>query len=92
MILTLNGRALLDDELDEWQQKPPEAMLEYLKPGPQAQPWVKPAMITLADAALASRPVEIHVTTGEGGMFAMKVLLPTSAPDFSMGVQKMNMS
>lgn len=63
MVLTVNERVLLDADLKEWQQKPPEALMEYLKPGGTTQPWVKPAMIILADAALADRPVTIHVVT-----------------------------
>lgn len=94
--LTINGRILLDDELDKWQQEPPEAMLQYLKPatGSGHEPWVRPAMVMLADAALAQRPAEIHVTTEEGGSFEMAVRLPTptGVPDLSVfGVQKMNM-
>lgn len=63
MTLTLNGQALLDDKYDEWQQRAPEALLEYLKPGAAAQPWVKPAMMLLSDFALANQAIEIHVTT-----------------------------
>lgn len=66
MTLTLNERVLLDADLQEWQQKPPESLAQYLKPGP-GQPWVKPAMVVLADAALANQPVTIHVTTREYG-------------------------
>lgn len=63
MTLTLNERVLLDAELEEWRQKPPESLAEYIKPGASSQSWVKPAMIVLADAALAGHPVVIRVTT-----------------------------
>jgi hypothetical protein len=63
MTLVLNERTLLDAELEEWRQQPPESLAQYLKPGVKSQPWVKPAMIVLADAALAGNPVIIRVTT-----------------------------
>ena len=66
MVLTFNERILLDHDLRDWQQRPPEELKSYLKPGPE-WPWIKPAMIVLADAALANASVNIHITTTERG-------------------------
>lgn len=66
-ILTVDGRTLLDDNLDNWQQRPPEQLQELIKPGRKPQPWLQAALITLADAAMNNMPVEIHVKTHIAG-------------------------
>lgn len=98
MTLTLNGVALLDGQLDDWKQQPPEAMLQYLKPeSGHTQPWVRPTMVAFADAALMQRDVEIHVQTREGGAaYSVSVNLspngggPNGAAFDLSAVQKMN--
>ena len=65
MVITVNERVVLDADLKDWQQQPPETLKQYLKPGPE-YPWIKPVMVVLADSALANMSVNIHVRTGEG--------------------------
>lgn len=62
-VLTVNGRTVLDQPLDEWQQRQPEELLQYLKPGIPPQLWMKLAMIAITDAALQNKHTAIHVTT-----------------------------
>ncbi len=65
--ITLNGRTLLNDPLDTWHEKPPDTLREYLKPGTSPNPWIKPAMVALADAAMLNQPIHIDVTTQADG-------------------------
>jgi hypothetical protein len=74
--LTLNGRTLLNDNLDQWQQRPPQQLQELIKPGHKPQPWIQAALITLADAAMNSQPIEIHITTKPTG-WTINVQHPT---------------
>lgn len=71
--ITLNGRTLLDDPLDQWHDRPPEELKQYLRPGAAALPWVKPAMVALADAAMLNQPIRIDVqtTTEQGWVLAV---------------------
>lgn len=73
MTITLNERVLLDAPLEQWQYKAPETLKEHFKEGAKSQPWVKPVMVVLADAALAGQSVAIHVLTREDGCFDMQV-------------------
>ncbi len=66
-ILTVNGRTLLNDNLSDWQQQPPEAIKQLLNPKTTPTAWAKPAMIALADAALLNQAIRIDITTYPGG-------------------------
>lgn len=83
-VLTLNGRTLLNHPLEEWQERPPEALLKLLDPNcsplprdPNSitLPWMKAAILFLADAAMQNVSVEIHVLTSDIG-FNLAVQYP----------------
>jgi hypothetical protein len=67
--LTLNDELVLDDPLDTWQQRPPDELRELLHNAADtaAAPWLRVAMITLADATKSTQPVHITITTGSRG-------------------------
>jgi hypothetical protein len=71
--ITLNGRTLLDDPLEKWQKRPPEQLAAMLQPDTNPPPWIKAAMITLADAALRQQPIHITITTTSADSWAIVV-------------------
>jgi hypothetical protein len=64
--ITLNGQTLLDDPLDHWQEHPPEALGNMLKPGTKRVPWMEAAMVTLKNYILTT-PIRIDITTNNHG-------------------------
>ena len=74
-ILTIDGRTLIDDDLDQWQQRPTAELQELIKPGQKPQPWLQSALIALADSAMNQYPIEIHIVTSAKG-WAIKVDAP----------------
>ena len=65
--IIINGRKLLDDDLDEYRQTPPETFRNLIKPGRPPEPHMKAAMIALTDALLAQQPIHIDIETWEHG-------------------------
>jgi len=74
-VLTIDGRTLIDDDLEQWQQRPNSELQELIKPGQKPQPWLQSALIALADAAMNQYPIEIHIVTSAKG-WAIKVDAP----------------
>lgn len=73
--LVIDGQTLLDHELGEWQNRPPESLAHLIKPGAQASPVLKTAMIALADALMANQPIHVEATTYPDG-YDLKVRRP----------------
>ena len=67
-ILTIDGRTLIDDDLDQWQQRPTAELQELIKPGHTPEPWLQAALMALAAAAMNQYPkIEIHIVTKAKG-------------------------
>lgn len=65
--LVIDGQKLLDHDLNEWQNRPPESLAHLIKPGAQTSPVLKTAMIALADALLTHTPIRVEATTCADG-------------------------
>lgn len=68
-VMIINGKTVLNQPLDEWQQKRPEAVMEMLNPNSPhgSQPWSMPTVGILTAAALQNRDVIIHVNSDING-------------------------
>lgn len=73
--LVIDGKTLLDHELSEWQNRPPESLTHLIKPGTPASPVLKTAMIALADALLTNQPIHVEAVTLPDG-FDIRVRRP----------------
>lgn len=66
--LIVNGKTLLNQPLDEWQQRPPEAIVDMLNPNSTTrQPWTMPTLGILTEAALQNRNITIRVSSDSAG-------------------------
>lgn len=65
--LTIDGDTIMDGDLGQWHNKPPESLTQHLNPAANPQPWAKAAMLAIVQAALEKRDVVIVVTTRDGG-------------------------
>jgi hypothetical protein len=65
--VTLDGKVIVDDSLDHWQRRPPEALVELLRSakGTNPPPWTKAMLMALTDAALKSQAVRISVVSND---------------------------
>lgn len=70
--LTINNQTILDDTLDEWQTKPPELFKDLINPKTKPQPWLKAALIALAESAIQDNTINIDIhTTPTGWVIAV---------------------
>ena len=53
---------------------PPDYFKDAINPGANPEPWMKAIMVTMADAAMMRRAVDITVSTGP--RWSMEVLYP----------------
>lgn len=66
--LIVNGKTLLNQPLDEWQQKPPDQIMGMLNPNAaNRQPWTMPTLGILTEAALQNRDITIRVHSDSAG-------------------------
>ena len=66
--LIVNGATVLDQPLDEWQQRPPEQIMAMLNPhAANRQPWTMPTLGILTEAALQNRGITIRVADTTAG-------------------------
>lgn len=65
--LTIDGDTIMDGDLGQWQNKPPESLTQHLDPTANLQPWAKAAMLAIVQAALEKRDTAITVTTRDRG-------------------------
>lgn len=59
----INGKILLDTDLDQWQQRPPEFIANMLKPGHRPEPAMLSLMGALTDAATRNVPFDAVLDT-----------------------------
>lgn len=70
--VTIDGSIMLDDNLGDWQARPPEFLKQIVEPNTQHDPYIKAVGITLADALLTGHDVAIDVRT-DGDNWSMDV-------------------
>lgn len=63
----------IDDEMvfrgtiGEWETRPPDRFRDAIKQGAAPQPWMKAILVTVADAVMMERSVNITVKTKYNG-------------------------
>lgn len=65
-VLIVDGQTLLDHQLDQWHQPPPQ-FADLIKPGSSQQPWMTAAMTVLAQYLIKDQPITVTVTTHPTG-------------------------
>lgn len=70
--VTVDGTIMLDDNLGDWQARPPEFLKQMVEPSSKPDPYIKAVGITLADALLTGHDVAIDVRT-DGDNWSMDV-------------------
>jgi len=70
--ITIDGSIVLDDNLSDYQARPPEFLKKIVEPNQQHDPYIKAVGITLADALLTGHDVSIDVRT-DGNNWSMDV-------------------
>lgn len=73
--ITINGRIEMDENLGNWQARPPEFLKKMVQPASHPEPHIKAVGIVLADSLLTGHDVSIDVTTDgdEHGTWSMQV-------------------
>lgn len=64
VILDVDGKIELDEDLNEWQATPPDYFKDKLRPDVTPESWLKGVMIVMAEAAGTGDDVKITVKTG----------------------------
>lgn len=63
MRIIVDGNTILNDELGDWERKPPEALAYMIRPGYMPKPWMKALLVVLADAVLNEQPTRFEINT-----------------------------
>lgn len=71
--ITINGRIEMDENLGNWQARPPEFLKKMVQPASHPEPHIKAVGIVLADSLLTGHDVAIDVTTDGDGTWTMQV-------------------
>lgn len=64
--VVVDNNVMLDTDLAQWEQKPPDLLLEFInrkgKPDPN-KPWLNPVAGAVIEAMLKGNPVSVRVET-----------------------------
>lgn len=72
--ITIDGTVVMDENLGNWQARPPEFLKKMVDTKGPHEPHIKALGVTLADSLLMGRDVAIDVTTNNGdGTWSMSV-------------------
>jgi hypothetical protein len=71
MRVIVDGNTILNDELGDWQTRPPEALAYMIKPGYVPKPWMKALLVVMADAALNEQSTRFEITTSSRGRWSL---------------------
>ena len=71
--LVIDGKTVMDEEMGEWEQRPPEFFKRVMTPGQRQEPHLKAVAIILAESLLAGQDVSIDVAATEIGAWTMSV-------------------
>lgn len=65
--IVVNGYVEMDEELGEWQDRPPSFIRDHMKPGTLHRPHMKMVLIALTEAIMSDASVEIVADTAARG-------------------------
>jgi hypothetical protein len=71
MRVIVDGNTILNDELGDWQTRPPESLAYMIKPGYTPKPWMKALLVVMADAALTEESMRFEVNTSSRGRWSL---------------------
>jgi hypothetical protein len=74
---TVNGKLVMDSNLDRWMAKPPSEIQHLLKPGASPEPYNHAVRAALLEATLLDADVAIDVTTQHNGWTVSVSRTPT---------------
>ena len=61
--IVVNGNVEMDEDLGEWQDKPPSFIRDHMKPGTRHRPHMKMVLIAMTEAIMSDTSVEISAET-----------------------------
>lgn len=61
--IVVNGKVEMDENLGEWQDKPPSFIRDHMKPGTVHQPYMKMVLIAMTEAVMSDASVQIAADT-----------------------------
>lgn len=73
MRVIVDGNTILNDELGDWQRKPPDALAHMIRPGYKPKPWMKALLVAMADATLTEQPTRFEINTASRGRWSLSV-------------------
>lgn len=71
--IIIDGKIEMDENLGNWQARPPEFLKQMVQPSTRPEPYIKAVGIVLADSLLTGHDVAIDVTTDTDGSWSMQV-------------------
>ena len=71
--ITIDGKIEMDDNLGDWQARPPEFLKKMVEPASRPDPHIKAVGIVLADSLMTGHDVAIDVVTDTDGSWTMSV-------------------
>lgn len=57
--IVINGKVEMDENLGDWQDKPPSFIRDHMRPGTVHQPHMKMVLIAMTEALMSDASVEI---------------------------------
>jgi hypothetical protein len=73
MKIIVDGDILLNDDLGDWERKPPSTLAHLIRPGFKPKPWMQAMLVVLADAAVREQPTRIEVNTSSRERWTLSV-------------------
>lgn len=67
MLVTIDGKTVVDDKLGVWQRKPPRLIRDMVKPNAKPEPWMKSLLIVMAESALLEQSISVDIQTRPTG-------------------------
>lgn len=61
--IVINGNVEMDEDLGEWQDKPPSFIRDHMKPGTRHRPHMKMVLIAVTEAIMSDASVQIAAET-----------------------------
>ena len=61
--IVVNGKVEMDENLGDWQEKPPSFIRDHMKPGTRHRPHMKMVLIAMTEAIMSDASVEIAADT-----------------------------
>ena len=71
MRVIVDGNTLLDNELVDWERRPPAELANMIRPGVTPKPWMKALLVVLADAALTEQSTRFEINTSSRGRWSL---------------------